>query len=88
MGAVLAVLLVACLNLAGLMMARAMRRSHEIALRSALGASNTQLVRLMACEGVLLTLGGGVLGVLVARASDLSMRAPPARRAHHRRGSA
>ena len=78
MGAVLAVLLVACLNLAGLMMARAMRRSREIALRSALGASNAQLVQLMACEGFLLALGGGLLGVLVARAStDLLLRAAP-----------
>ncbi len=60
MGAVLAVLLVACLNLAGLMMARAMRRSREIALRSALGATRAQLARLLACEGLLLALGGGL----------------------------
>ncbi len=69
MGAVVAVLLVACLNLAGLMMARAMRRAREIAMRSALGATRAQLVRLLACEGLLLALGGGTLGVLVARAS-------------------
>ena len=67
MGAVLAVLLVACLNLAGLMMARAMRRSREIAMRSALGATRAQLVRLLACEGLLLALGGGVLAIAVAR---------------------
>jgi predicted permease len=69
LGAVIAVLLVTCLNLAGLMMARAMRRSREMALRSALGATQAQLVRLMACEGLLLALGGGLLGSLVARAS-------------------
>ena len=69
MGAVLAVLLVACLNLAGLTMARAMRRSREMALRSALGATRARLVRLMASEGLLLALGGGVIGVLVARTS-------------------
>ena len=69
MGAVLAVLLVACLNLAGLMMARAMRRSREMAMRSALGATHAQLVGLMACEGLLLATCGGALGVLVARAS-------------------
>jgi predicted permease len=68
MGAVLAVLLVACLNLAGLMMARTMRRSREIALRSALGATRTQLVRLLAAEGLLLSLGGGMLAIAVARA--------------------
>lgn len=69
MGAVLAVLLVTCLNLAGLMMARTMRRSREIALRSALGAARAQLVRLLAAEGLLLALGGGLLAVAVARVS-------------------
>ena len=66
MGAVLTVLLVACLNLAGLMLARAMRRSREIALRSALGATRERLVWLMACEGLLLGLSGGIVAVLVA----------------------
>jgi predicted permease len=69
MGAVLAVLLVACLNLAGLMLARSMRRSREIALRSALGATHGQLVRLLAAEGLLLALGGGLLGIAVAQVS-------------------
>jgi predicted permease len=68
LGAVLAVLLVACLNLAGLMMARSMRRSREITLRSALGATRVQLVRLLAAEGLLLALGGGLLAIVVARA--------------------
>ena len=78
LGAVLAVLLVACLNLAGLMMARAMRRSREIALRSALGATRAQLVRLLACEGLLLALGGGLLAILVARAAtDVLLHAAP-----------
>jgi predicted permease len=69
MGAVLAVLLVACLNLAGLMTARTMRRSREIALRSALGATRGQLTRLMAAEGLLLAITGGLLGIVVARAA-------------------
>ena len=69
MGAVVAVLLVACLNLAGLMTARAMRRSREIALRSALGATRAQLLRLIFCEGLLLALGGGVLATFVAAGS-------------------
>jgi predicted permease len=67
MGAVLAVLLVACLNLAGLMMSRAMRRSREIALRSALGATRSQLVRLLAAEGLLLAVGGGLMAIAAAR---------------------
>jgi putative ABC transport system permease protein len=78
MGAVLAVLLVACLNLAGLMMARAMRRSREIALRSALGATRVQLVRVMAFEGLLLALGGGAIGVPITRASvEVLLHAAP-----------
>lgn len=67
MGAVLAVLLVACLNLAGLMMARTMRRSREIAMRSALGATRAQLARLLAAEGLLIALGGGLIGIAFAR---------------------
>jgi len=69
MGAVLAVLLVACLNLAGLIMARTMRRSREIALRSALGATRAQLLRLLAAEGLLLAFGGGLLAIATARAA-------------------
>jgi predicted permease len=69
MGAVLAVLLVACLNIAGLMMARTMRRSREIALRTALGATRAQLVRLLAAEGLLLACAGSLLAVGVARVS-------------------
>ena len=69
MGAVFAVLLVACLNLAGLMMARTMRRSREIALRTALGATRAQLARLLAAEGLLLALGGGLAGIAVAQVS-------------------
>jgi putative ABC transport system permease protein len=69
MGAVVAVLLVACLNLAGLIMARAMQRSREIGLRSALGATSVQLVRLMACEGFLLAIIGGYFAALIAKVS-------------------
>jgi predicted permease len=78
MGAVLAVLLVACLNLAGLMMSRTMRRSREIALRSALGATRAQLLRLLAAEGLLLALGGGLLAIAAARAfTFVLLRAAP-----------
>jgi predicted permease len=78
LGAVVAVLLVACLNLAGLMTARAMRRSREIALRSALGATRAQLVRLVVCEGLVLALAGGLVGVFVATsAARLLLNAAP-----------
>ncbi len=69
MGAVTAVLLLACLNLAGLMMARTLRRSRELAMRQALGASRMRLIRVIACEGLLLACAGGLLAVLVARGS-------------------
>src|SRR5271165_5516080 len=78
LGAVVAVLLVACLNLAGLMMARSMRRARELALRTALGATRTQLVRLIAAEGALLALAGGALAILVARvAARVLLHASP-----------
>lgn len=69
LAAAVAVLLVTCLNIAGLMIARAMGRSRELAVRSALGATYAQLMRLIACEGLLLALAGGTLGVVVALSS-------------------
>ena len=78
MGAVVAVLLLACLNLAGLMLARAMRRSREITLRAALGATYAQLLRLLACEGLLLAVGGGVPALLITRvATNILLHATP-----------
>lgn len=78
LGAALAVLLVTCLNIGGLMIARAMGRSRELAVRTALGATQGQLVRLMACEGALLAVGGGVVGTAVAfAASGLLLHAAP-----------
>jgi predicted permease len=71
LGAVIAILLVACLNLAGLMMARSMRRARELALRTALGASRAQLIRLVAVEGAMIVLAGGALGVAVARVTSV-----------------
>lgn len=65
--AVLAVLLVACLNLAVLMTARAWRRSREMAVRSALGANRADLLRLMMCESLVLALVGGGLGLWLSR---------------------
>lgn len=69
LGAVIAVLLVACLNLGIMMTARASRRTREIALRTALGASRGSVLRLLMAESVLLALAGGALGLVLASAA-------------------
>jgi putative ABC transport system permease protein len=78
-GAVLLLLLIACANIANLLLAKSNARRHEMAVRSALGATSRQLARMVLSESLVLGLAGGLCGLVLAWWSTAAFAAVAAR---------